>query len=171
MPPDENMSPEPVVDQAAWFSPPVSAGSGMSSATFEYASPELANQRTRIEDAPVHIVEYGSAYSTIGQTSSSGSRKRKLSQASESNSPDQRKQFWTEVTRELSQEWSLVSGISDSGASRSLDSDSWFSIQVHPQTSPPTPNSGKSFFPSLNTSEDQQRADGGDDADKMLYIR
>ncbi|KAK9495662.1 hypothetical protein V1508DRAFT_394838 [Lipomyces doorenjongii] len=71
MPPDENMSPEPVVDQAAWFSPPGSAGSGMSSATFEYASPALvvskwlgfrhpwtypcskAIQRTRIEDAPV----------------------------------------------------------------------------------------------------------------------
>ncbi|KAK9349556.1 hypothetical protein V1523DRAFT_400024, partial [Lipomyces doorenjongii] len=102
-----------------------------------------------------------------GQTSSSGSRKRKLSQASESHSPGQRKQFWTEVTRELSQQWPLVSGISDSGASRSVDSDSWFSIQVHPQTSTPTPNSGKSFLPSLNTSEDQQRADGDDDGDKM----
>ncbi|KAK9491216.1 hypothetical protein V1508DRAFT_328554, partial [Lipomyces doorenjongii] len=79
----------------------------------------------------------------------------------------QRKQFWTEVTRELSQEWPLVSEISDSGASRSVDSDSWFSIQVHPQTSTPTPSSGKSFLPSLNTSEDQQLADGDDDANKM----
>ncbi|KAK9359191.1 hypothetical protein V1504DRAFT_441502 [Lipomyces starkeyi] len=76
-----------------------------------------------------------------------------------------------EVTRGLSQEWPLVSGTSVSGSSRSVESDSWFSIEVHPQTGAPAPNSRKSFLPSLITSEEQQSAGGdgdGDDDDKLL---
>ncbi|KAK9310870.1 hypothetical protein V1524DRAFT_371998, partial [Lipomyces starkeyi] len=87
-------------------------------------------------------------------------------QAPGSNS---RKKFWTEVTRGLSQEWPLVSGTSVSGSSRSVESDSWFSIEVHPQTGAPAPNSRKSFLPTLITSEEQQSAggDGDDDDDKL----
>ncbi|KAK9364918.1 putative transposase DNA-binding domain-containing protein [Lipomyces kononenkoae] len=103
-----------------------------------------------------------------GQTSDSGSRKRNLHPTFEDDSVRPRKTFWTEATREISQEWPLVSGSSVSGSSRNVESDSWFPIQVHPQTSAPAPISQKSFLPSLLT---QQSADCDGHKMRALKIR
>ncbi|KAK9389475.1 hypothetical protein V1515DRAFT_577818 [Lipomyces mesembrius] len=79
MPPDENVLPDQLCYQAAWFSPYWSAGSRLSSPTFEYASPSglvlailgltlfEANERIELKRSlsglllsPVPIVEYTS---------------------------------------------------------------------------------------------------------------
>ncbi|KAK9347514.1 hypothetical protein V1522DRAFT_450169 [Lipomyces starkeyi] len=99
-----------------------------------------------------------------------GSRKRKLSPTLDRDSIGIGKgseTCWTESTRELSQEWPLdttaVSAGFDlssvNGSSRSMDFNSWFSIQVHPQTSTRPQDSQKTFLPSLITSSVGTRGD------------
>ncbi|KAK9488751.1 hypothetical protein V1527DRAFT_516603 [Lipomyces starkeyi] len=77
--------------------------------------------------------------------------------------------FWRESTRKLSQEWSshittASAGLglsSVSGSSSSMESSSWFSINVHPQTSTRLPNAQKNFSPSIITSSQNRTGGGG----------
>ncbi|KAK9320138.1 hypothetical protein V1517DRAFT_348451 [Lipomyces orientalis] len=106
------------------------------------------------------------------QTTVRGSRKRKLSPTFDQALIGIAENFWRASTRELSQEWSLNTTTVSAGVCgsyRSIESNSWFSIQVHPQQLTRSPNSRKTFLPSLITSprkmmaDEQQRTDGGAD--------
>ncbi|KAJ8100543.1 hypothetical protein POJ06DRAFT_290410 [Lipomyces tetrasporus] len=114
------------------------------------------------------------------QTSVRGSRKRKLSSTFSRASNDIAENFWRESTRELSQKWALntttvSAGVS--GSQRSIPSNSWFSIQVHPQKRTRPPNSQKTFLLSSITSpqktmaDEQQRTEGGGNNMRARKIR
>ncbi|KAK9324823.1 hypothetical protein V1517DRAFT_365833 [Lipomyces orientalis] len=80
------------------------------------------------------------------------SRKRKLSLTVDRASIGMAENFWRESTLGLSQEWSLNTTTVSAGicgSPRSIVSNSWFSIQVHPQNRTRPPSSRKTTRLSL----------------------
>ncbi|KAK9324253.1 hypothetical protein V1517DRAFT_337068 [Lipomyces orientalis] len=114
------------------------------------------------------------------QTSKHGSRKRKLSLTFDRASVGMADNFWRESTLGLSQEWSLnTTSVSAGvcGSPRSIESNSWFSIQVHPLKRTLPPSSRKTMRLSLITSpqipmaDEQQCTEGGGSKMRARKIR
>ncbi|KAK9325448.1 hypothetical protein V1517DRAFT_177160 [Lipomyces orientalis] len=95
------------------------------------------------------------------QTSMHGFRKRKLSLTLDRASIGMAEN-WRESTLELSQEWPLNTTTVSAdacGSPRSIESNSWFSIQVHPQKRTRPPSSWKTIRLSIITSPQNTMAD------------